>query len=996
MHIHSIFSKLQKIQKTKKKNNEIDYYSSYYKSYDSKLVLGDYLLYLYILVVRKIIPSINKMNKSELLSPWYDEPRMWISRKLKKGIPWEDVATNPTGTSLEEFLALKEKDDEWPPIDPESWAELVKQQEEAEKAILELDSRNGQALVIDGTSNNSVFVPERLESCWQLYRNHLLQKRHFAESTVGEIERATLKILKRLSSDTRAIDPIKGLVIGNVQSGKTANMAALMAMAADWGWNMFIVLSGTIENLRRQTQERLYEDLNHEGCSRSWQCLEHLSPRSPIGSRAQHLHFDEGARERYFTVSLKNSKLLQKLIQWLQSDRNKMKQMRLLVIDDEADQAGINTAPVNSQERKKINKLICALVNGLDASSRAVNDKYLAMNYIGYTATPYANILNEASRESLYPRNFIATLSVSREYFGPQQIFGVPNSQYDGLDIVRTVPQEDLDTIKDIHKGTSLDMPDSMADAVCWFACCVAAMRQAGYTKPISMLIHTSQGVLHHERISNLVGAWVNRTDKNALVQRCKKIWELETARFSLDDFKEQYPDYGLKDAVPNYPCFNDILPSLNELFSVELKPIKLNEEGELKYHNGIHLCVDNSANNGTNDENEYLRLVYPDKNHMPEKAPAFLVIGGATLSRGLTLEGLVSTFFLRSVKQADTLMQMGRWFGYRPGYELYPRLWITDTARAQYDFLSILDQELREEIHMMEVTGLKPSEYAAKVRNSPRLQLIRITANNRMQGAKNAEMDYSGSFNQTYIFENDKAKLEGNMLLTRAFLDGLGNPEVKNPLNTHSLNSIIWKRVSIDTVEEFLKGFSFCDRMPIFNDISPLLSWVRQMHVEGKLEDWNVVLAGKKNAAPEDSVLFSRFFATKVSRTRKSTMPMDPKFINIGALRAPMDLIADVDLEGQPDDVKALFNHPDERMLKELRHRAGLGTTPQLLIYIVDKDSTPKPGSSRLPLAAPCDIVGICINIPGGAVGANYVAKVCVRLDNGFNDEGDLDGTNN
>ena len=935
------------------------------------------------------------MNHTELLSLKYGEPRKWITKRHKSGKSWEEIATRPTSSSLEEFLASRVEDDGWPAIDPESWAELVKQQEETEKAILEFDAHSGQALVIDGTSNNTVEVPESPNTCWQLYRSRLLEK-GFAELTVDEIERATLKILKRLSSDTRSIDPIKGLVIGNVQSGKTANMAALMAMAADWGWNMFIVLSGTIDNLRRQTQERLYGDLNSERCNLSWQCLEHLSPRSPIGSRAQDLHFDDHARSRYFTVSLKNSARLSKLIQWLQRDRNKMKQMRILVIDDEADQAGINTAAVDSNERKKINKLICALANGLNESSRAVEDKYMAMNYIGYTATPYANILNEASRESLYPRNFIATLSVSKEYFGPQQIFGVPDGQYDGLDIVRTVPKEDLDTIKDIHKGASSDMPDSMADAVCWFACCVAAMRHAGYDKPISMLIHTSQGVLHHERISNLVESWVNNTDKRVLLEKCRKVWELETARLSLDEFKEQYPDYGLKDEISAYPSFNDIRPGLDELFSVELKPIKLNEQGELKYHNGIHLCVDNSANNGITDENEYLRLVYPDKNHMPTKAPAFLVIGGATLSRGLTLEGLVSTFFLRSVKQADTLMQMGRWFGYRRGYELYPRLWITDTARVQFEFLSSLDQELREEIHMMEVTGLKPSEYAAKVRNSPRLQLIRITAKNRMQSAMNAEMDYSGSFNQTHIFDNDKTILEGNLSRTHTFLDRLGEPEEKKSVNTHSANSIIWKGVGIDAVEDFLKGFSFCKRMPLFNDISPLLSWIRQMHDEGKLEDWNVVLAGKKNAAPEDSVPFQLFTATKVTRTRKNTTPVDPKSINIGALRAPMDLIADVDLEGQPDEMKVLFNHPDERMLKELRYRAGLGTTPQLLMYIVDKDSTPKPGSSRLPLAAPCDIVGLCINIPGGAVGANYVAKVCVRLDNEFNDEGDLDGTNN
>ena len=935
------------------------------------------------------------MSRTDLVSLKYDDARKWITRKHKNGKSWDEIASRPTSSSLEVFLSTREEEDGWPRMDSETWRELVKQQEETEKAIIELDAHSGQALVIDGTSNNLVDIPEGPNTCWQLYKERLLTK-GFAESTVGEIERATLKLLRRLSSDTRNIDPIKGLVIGNVQSGKTANMAALMAMAADWGWNMFIVLSGTIENLRIQTQERLHDDLNSERCNLSWSCLEHLSTKSPIGSRAQDLHFEQNARPRYFTVSLKNASRLTKLIQWLQKDRNKMKQMRILVIDDEADQAGINTADVDSKERKKINRLICALANGLNENSKPVDDKYLAMNYIGYTATPYANILNEASRESLYPRNFIATLSVSKEYFGPQQVFGIPNGQYDGLDIVRNVPAGDLDMIKDIHKGNSSDIPDSLADSVCWFACCVAAMRHSGHKKPVSMLVHTSQRVPHHDQISEVLGSWFNSTSKKALMDRCRKVWTSETSRFSLQEFKEQYPDYGLMDKVADYPSFAEIKDEIAEILSIALKPIKLGEEGDLQYHNGIHLCVDNSANNGINDEDEYLRLVYPDKYHMPDKAPAFLVIGGATLSRGLTLEGLVSTFFLRSVKQADTLMQMGRWFGYRKGYELYPRLWITDTARTQFDYLSILDQELRDEIHMMEVTGRKPSEYAARVRNTPRLQLIRITAKNRMQKSADAEMDYSGSFNQTYLFDEDKAVLEGNLALTKGFLEGLGAPKPVKACNPHSSHASVWEGVPVATVEDFLKKFKFCKRLSVFNDMGPLLSWVRQIAADGKLNDWNVVFAGRKNAGEDEMVTLDNCRVAKVSRTRKVMTADSAGIINIGVLRAPVDILADVDLDGQPADVKAMFSPLDETKVKEVRAKAGLGSTPQLLIYVVDKDSAPKAGSkTRKPLAAPCDIVGLCVNIPGGQSGANYVAKVAVKLDNEFNDEGDLDGSN-
>lgn len=935
-------------------------------------------------------------SPTDLNSPVYDLPRQWIKRNRGTGMSWNDIISNPGMGSLQEFLdTYHELDRNWPEMDPPTWEALAKHMEEWEQRVLDLDIRRGQALVVDDTSNNEVTLLTDEHSCWQLYKQRLASN-GFTEDSIGEIERATLKILRRLSVDTRKMDPVKGLVIGNVQSGKTANMAALMAMAADWGWNMFIVLSGTIENLRLQTQDRLYNDLNNEGSLLTWTCLEHLSLNSPKGSKAQDLHFGEGARQRYFTVSLKNASRLKKLIQWLQRDRNKMAQMRILVIDDEADQAGINTADVNGDYRKRINQLITDLVNGHNEDSGEIDDQYMAMNYIGYTATPYANILNEASRASLYPKNFIATLSVPNVYFGPQQIFGVPDSPYQGLDIVRDVPQEDLDRIKRIHRGEREVIPDSLERAICWFICCVAAMRIQGYKKPISMLVHTSQIVLHHERISDLVEDWVNNTDRISLVEKCRSVWMSETRDYPRAEFFEQYPDYGLKDSVRDYPSFDEIADGVKMILSVRLRPIKLDEKGELKYHEGVHLCVDNSRNNGVTDEDEYLRLVYPDKDHMPTPAPAFLVIGGATLSRGLTLEGLVCTFFLRSARQADTLMQMGRWFGYRKGYELYPRIWLTASTVEQFEYLSIMDQELREEIRMMEIQGLSPDRYAAKIRNTPRLQLIRITAKNRMQNVMDAEMDYSGSFNQTQMFDNDKDIQEHNLSLGRSFIESLGTPREKKKCNPHSSNAFVWEGVPNDLVSDFLRNMSFCRRLTVFSDIEPLLSWLGQMTETGKLRDWNVVLAGKKNTDGARMVEMSNCTVAPVSRTRKNTPNEVPGIINIGALRAPVDLVADVDLEGQSLEVKDLFSKLEEHRLKEIRMKAGLGDVPQLLLYVVDKDSQPRSGSvSRKPLNAPCDLLGVCVNIPGGALGADHVARVSIKLDDRFADDGDLDGQN-
>ena len=667
----------------------------------------------------------------------YDKPRKWITDSRAQGISWEEIkyGRKRDYAGLQRFLEIQMDINYWPKMSISDWNQLVERQKTAEHRIKTVELLDGIAHIHDERQDNAITIPEDEASSWQLYKKKLLDS-GFKEDTVTEIESTTLKILKRLNGDTTESGPVKGLVIGNVQSGKTANMAALMAMAADWGWNMFIVLSGTIENLRIQTQNRLFSDLNQQG-TLWWRPLQHLSKTVDISQKSQSLHFDAGSRERYFTVCLKNSTRLRKLIQWAQADKNKQRQMKILVIDDEADQAGINTCNIDTEEISRINKLIRALVNGKNEDGGDIDGKYLAMNYIGYTATPYANILNEAGRESLYPRSFITTLAVSKEYFGPQQIFGYSGDSvsFDGLDIVRTIDLDDLYELKSIHDGDDYKTPKTLIDAVCWFMCGVACMRIWNYKKPVSMLIHTSQKTAHHSAVAAVVSEWITNTPKQEIIKQAERVWFEETSRFSFENFREQYPTYDRPDdSINRYPDFNAIEEQLNILIDGGISHIELDAEGDLSYHKGIHLCIDNCTNNGITSDGMHVRLAYPDPSNMPSPAPAFIVVGGATLSRGLTIEGLISTFFLRSVGQADTLMQMGRWFGYRKKYELLPRLWITDKTRQQFVFLAALDQELRDEIQQMDITGRSPADYGPKVKNSPKVSFIRITAKNRMQ----------------------------------------------------------------------------------------------------------------------------------------------------------------------------------------------------------------------------------------------------------------------
>ena len=933
----------------------------------------------------------------------YDKPRRWIRECRANDVSWDEIEYARTGdyAGLQSFLDLQLAVNFWPKMSISDWKQLIQSERNTEENKKRIDIVAGIAHIHDERQDNAITIPEDEATSWQLYRKKLLDN-GFKEDTVDEIERTTLKILKRLSDDTTEAGPVKGLVVGNVQSGKTANMAALMAMAADWGWNMFIVLSGTIENLRVQTQNRLFSDLNQQG-TLWWRPLQHLSKTVDISQRAQSLHFDEGSKERYFTVCLKNSSRLTKLIQWAQADKNKQKQMKILVIDDEADQAGINTKKIDKDERNRINGLICSLVNGKNEKGEDVDSAYRAMNYIGYTATPYANILNEAGRESLYPRNFITTLAVSKEYFGPQQIFGYAGDsvEFDGLDIVREIEAEELNKLKNIHDGDTSVVPESLLDAVCWFMCGVACMRGWGYKKPISMLIHTSQKTAHHSAVAEVVGNWISQTSEGEIIKRAERVWYAETSEFTFEKFREQYPTYDRPDNdINRYPEFSEIAKQLHILLSDGISHIRLDEDGDLTYHKGIHLCIDNCTNNGITNDGMKVRLAYPESSDMPSPAPAFIVVGGATLSRGLTIEGLISTFFLRSVGQADTLRQMGRWFGYRKKYELLPRLWVTEKTRQQFVFLAALDQELRDEIQHMDITGRSPADYGPKVKNSPKVSFIRITAKNRMQAATESTMDYSGASNQTYLFENDVAILKKNILLTEKFIHGLGE-ECRPIGHDYFTNNGIWKNIDFAYIRDYIEHFGFCERLKVFNDTKPLLDWLEKVTNEGKLGNWNVIVAGKKSSGNGEWVLPNGRKINKVNRSRKiPKKETEENLLDIGVLRDPTDLLSDVNLESIDDaelrrTITAFIESGRAKGAAGLRDKAGLETTPQLIIYRVDKNSTTSSTETRQNLSAYEDLIGISIYIPGGRIGTSYASAVSIKMNTDiFDGDADLEGT--
>lgn len=827
-------------------------------------------------------------------------------------------------------------------------------------------------------------------SAWQDYKKKLEDKK-FTPSAIDKIALASRKVVTELSSSTEQNDPIRGMVVGNVQSGKTANMAGVIAMAADYGYNMFIVLSGTIENLRVQTQKRLLSDLSSGAGSYNFKLLDNVSATSPAPYRLQDLFLDEGDKDRYLMVCLKNSSRLRDLLKWICKFPQNKEKLKILVIDDEADQAGINTADYSKDLKTTICRLIENLVFARDYKNNDDNP-YKCMNYIGYTATPYANFLNTSSLDSLYPRSFILTLSTSNEYFGPKEIFGVADDEStNGLSIINPISDEEKDAIKNIE---SMDItPEGLINAIIWFLCTVVLFRKWKLKSPVSMLIHTSQRQSDHESMQGLVKNIFNefvKYDKNNLIKLIHKVWDEQTEMFNKDILFEEYPDYEVDPAIVNdFPEFDDIIDDILELINKKINYIKLDDESEtLVYSDGIHLCVDNCYNNSIEDGN-HLRIVYPDSESQREErelCPAFIIIGGSTLARGLTLEGLTVSYFLRGANQADTLMQMGRWFGYRRKYEVLPRIWMHDKTVFQFEYLAKLDEDLREELRKMQTLNQKPSEYAARIDKFPAFVYLKITSQKKMQNAIIA--DFSNHRGQTTHIYSDDETIIDNYKKTIGFVNSLGSPDNdklssnNNPLlNEYSR---IWINVDYKKVLDYLKSMAFPKQSSIIQDYDSMECWFKEQFDKKVVENWHIVLSGVQDGYKIAKVSFDKFNLYLGQRSKIKSK--DSSIINLKTITRQSDHFIDINCVGlNKDDYDNVTKYYKDYQL--VRSKVGLEKTPLLIIYIIDKDSVPTKGKTRFPLNTVEHIVGYDIYIPSDNK-EEYGTKVSVKLEKYMEEE--------
>lgn len=909
----------------------------------------------------------------------------WIASKIDAHKSWDDVkglCVDPS--DFDATLQFLIDDESWPlRLTKSTWIEFVDYYKG--NLITVRNAEEEEVIAIDnGGLSNHFPIPTGYASSWEKYKGYLNSK--MSSDSIAKLQKSCHWILNHLLDDTRSYGEVKGLVTGSVQSGKTANMEGLISMAADYDWNFFIVLSGTIDNLRKQTRDRFRADLQNSEGGVLWRVLDFTAEDKKFLQDELKLNTLSGSKNyanRYLTVCLKNKTRLERLINWLYSDPKRTNKLRIVVIDDEADQASINTAeitPDEEQERCAINQMIVNLVNGrmADGSIPPGNIKFQSMNYISYTATPYANVLNEGPGASLYPKDFICTLPEAYEYFGAKVIFGNEEEECPGLPIVRNIPSSDEEQLKKIHKEQQFELPDSFKKSIAWFLCASAVQRNRGAKKSISMLVHTAAIQNAHFVVYERIHDWLSKT--NEVLSACREIYDVEVHSVTKDDLKEANPDYGfLSEINEDYPLFGEIEDDITEMLS-DIRNITLGDDKKLEYGEGIHLCVDNCRANKEAEEGTYLRIVYPTEDQLKKmnKAPVFIVIGGNTLSRGLTIDGLVCTYFARNSNLADTLMQMARWFGYRRGYELLQRIWMTESVIEKFEALTKVDMDLKREVERFMKEGASPSKFGPRIRNIPEIAKFRITSKNKSQQAEYDDFDFCGDSYETTDFE-DGIQLQNNLNTTNVYINKLVGRSA--PRRSEAAKAWVWDDIPYTEIkEDFLSHYYISKHSSLYKDLPYFSQWIDSMNMEGKYVKWNVAVVDGDNTN-DPWVISEGINAGQIERTRKT----DKNHIDIGSLRSGMDALCDAKVSSMDDKQKELFQKvcKERKDIISKRAKLNLADSPLLLIYRIKKDGgTPRANSThRERLHTECDIIGISIIVPGDSIGESHAKSLRIKI---------------
>lgn len=630
----------------------------------------------------------------------------------------------------------------------------------AKEAYYEIDSRMGLgiSLVDPEATHDKDWVHNRKNISWfysDAYEKHL-RSEGWSPTVVQSLSDVGTKILGHLQDPTSsgAWDR-RGLVIGHVQSGKTANYLGLVAKAADAGYKFIIVIAGVHNNLRKQTQERIDEGfVGRTKDEDRWKIVGVGYDGYPHPASLTNIYtdFNKNTANQGWSINdfskpvvlviKKNVSTLKSLHRWLDElnsqGHGKVKDVPILMIDDEADNASINTKKEDN-DPTQTNRKIREILSLFDKSC-----------YVGYTATPFANIFinpdaygDEQLREELFPRDFIYCLDAPTTYFGPDKVFLNDESS-----------ERILETIDDAEKYLPFnhkkdfevyDLPPSLYKAVRQFVVVKAIRNIRGHNaKHSSMLVNVSRFV----DIQNVVRTYIN--------VYLKKLKEAIKANYLMPESVSKK---------------NEHMQLIRSVFEEDFYDCDV-EWDEIKQalHDAaesIRTFVVNSKSDEPLDYKRYERTGV---------GLTAIAVGGLSLSRGLTIEGLCISYMYRNTRMYDTLMQMGRWFGYRSGYDDLCKVHLPQDSIDWYSHIAISSEDLRDQVIQMRLDGLSPKNFGLYVMSHP--DTLMVTASNKMRSAESitVRQSYSEKAVESESLPNDKSINDLNHnLISKYWKDNFG-----------------------------------------------------------------------------------------------------------------------------------------------------------------------------------------------------------------------------
>lgn len=766
---------------------------------------------------------------------------------------------------------------------------------------------------------------------WDAYAKDLLLS-EWPPEVIRVLDEDTDNILNECG-DPQAEGPwrVQGLVMGDVQSGKTASYCGLINKAADAGYRVIVLLTGMIEDLRSQSQERM--DAGFVG-RESKELLEGRIGTTKIGAgrfreavpnvltsverdfltsnmRALGGIPLENIKAPVLLVMKKNMTPLSNLLKFLKANP-RSNQLPLLLLDDEADNASVNAK--KDEDPAKINSMIRELLGHFDRAS-----------YVAYTATPFANIFINPGTDDLFPSNFVYSLNSPTNYIGAGSIFlddGGHTDQIVEMPLVGSGDEARADAelvFPERHKKDLVvaGLPDSLMDAVDTFllSCAIRDLR-GEHLRHRSMLVNVTRFTDVQARVAELIKSHLHSRVEEIKQYLADEQWSRHSSLCRLHGtWLEQYGRCGIPWDAIRKALYASV---------ASVKVLTINQKSppadRLNYAN-------------------YRKT---------EKGRRVIAVGGLSLSRGLTLEGLCVSYFWRNSKAYDTLLQMGRWFGYRPGYADLCRIWMGQDAQDWFSHIAEVVDELRDDVRRMK--GLKPRDFGMRVRSHPGALIV--TAANKMRNSREVEvrLSFSGEAAETAFLPRRPDANVHNVSTVRAFLAGLPKARV-------SSGRAHWEKVGRRDVADLLSRLEISPMNLHFlrEDRGlgrPLLDFIADTE-EPSMQDWDVCLpSGEGRELPEVCVALESGDELRVKpRLRQfESVPSSADYLKLNRQRvgdvsdekfglSAADIaavVADWEEEKKRDRARKPNSGPPGRSYRRFRRR------PLLTIHLIQpKDRT-------------------------------------------------------